>query len=200
MTQPEPPRTPSGLLNWARASLDEASRAPAARPRPDELVAPEVGPAPAAEAPDDAAAAARESERRMGLIVAYLKDPASDPAFADKALMFSIFTEERRYQADRARRLQADLQALPPPAEAMGLSPAEAAALPEYDGLEARRAELVQAHQAASTRQAQLFLQLKRLTGKTGKTGGTGLLATSAGEAPPITTAADDVLGDLFGP
>ncbi len=194
----------SGLLRWAQDAKARSEQDLPRPPRPDEIVPIAVPQRPGAssEDPADAAAAARESDRRMGLIVAYMKDPAGDPAFQDKALMYTIFTEERTYQAGVARGHQAALRALPPPAEAMGLTPAQAAALPEYHGLEARRAELEKLFHTANTRQAQIFTLMKRLTGSESRSGGTGLLTPppDAMPAPPLTANANDVLGELFGP
>lgn len=42
--------------------------------------------------------AARESEARMAFILGYVKDPASDPAYADKPAVFKVVTDERTYQ------------------------------------------------------------------------------------------------------
>jgi len=108
--------------------------------------------------PEDPQAASR---RRMAFIVAYMKDPTSDPDFADKPLVYRIFTEEREYQQQLVNTLKPQLERL------------GADASPEH------RAELEHRLKTAQNRQSQLFLQLKKLTGVKGKTGGTGFLSAS---------------------
>lgn len=146
----------------------------------DSLVRTGSGPLPAAKAapapartPEEAAA---ESKKRLGFITAYMKDPASDPAFRDKALVYKILSEERAYQQGLIVEQQQALKHLPPPAEAMGLTPEEAAEDPRYDGLEERRAALEEKLKTAQSRQTQLFMLMKKLTGVKGKTGGTGFI------------------------
>ena len=161
------------------ASLRLPGTGPMARPpvaravHTGDLVAPEAAPAtlvvaaPAAPAPDapppepgkgpveDPAVASR---RRMAFIVAYMKDPASDAEFADKPLVYRVFSEEREYQQQLVNTLKSQLER-----PSAGSEPAE-------------RAELEQRLKTAQNRQSQLFLQLKKLTGVKGKTGGTGFL------------------------
>lgn len=128
--------------------------------RPATPVATPSGPLPLAtplpkdEPAEDPASASR---RRMAFIVAYMKDPKGDPDFADKPLVYRIFAEERDHQQQLVNTLQQQLERLPA-------------------GEAERRAELEQRHKTAQTRQSQLFLQLKKLTGVKGKTGGTGFL------------------------
>lgn len=117
---------------------------------------------------------AAESKKRMAFIVAYMKDPAGDPAFRDKTLVYRILTEERTYQQHLIGLLKNELSALPAPAE------------PPDEAVEECRAEIQARIDAAKTRQGQLFVLMKKLTGVRGKTGGTGFLVPPAsGELPP---------------
>ena len=117
------------------------------------------------EDPAKAAAWARESQRRLALIAAFQKDPAGDPRFGDRAMMVTILTEERTYQATLARKHQAALRQLPPPADAMGLTPEQAQAMPEYDNLEPRRAAIEQQYKLAASREAELAGLMKQRFG-----------------------------------
>ena len=119
------------------------------------------------EDPAKAAAWAKESQRRQALIAAFVKDPSGDPRFGDRAMMITILTEERTYQSTLARKHQAALRQLPPPADAMGLSAEQAAAMPEYDNLEPRRAAMKQQHEAAAAREAELSGLLQQRFGVT---------------------------------
>lgn len=119
---------------------------------------------------------ADESAQRLAFILDYMRNPGGNPAFQDKPLMYRILNEERDYQQRRVIDLQNQLRRLPPPPSAMGLSEAEVAGNPQYEGLDERRAELSQALGTARTRQGQIFTLMKRLTGKTGRTGGTDFL------------------------
>jgi hypothetical protein len=96
-------------------------------------------------------AEAQASAVRMATILAYVKDPASRPEFADKPRVFKLVTDERTYQ-------QALAQAL---AKALEDAPTE-----DREALETKAA-------AARKRQAMLFGLLKKLTGVSGHTGGT---------------------------
>jgi hypothetical protein len=144
---PTPVTTPSGPLPLATPLPGRAPDAPA-EPEPA---------TPAPKVPEDPASASR---RRMAFIVAYMKDPTSDPEFADKPLVYRVFAEERDYQQQLVNTLKPQLERLP------------------ADDAE-KRAELEQRLKTAQTRQSQLFLQLKKLTGVKGKTGGTGFLTAS---------------------
>lgn len=108
------------------------------------------------EDPAKAAAWAKESERRLSLVAAFERDQASNPMFQDRAMMVTILTEERTYQGSLARKHQAALRQLPPPADAMGMTPEQAAQMPEYENLEPRRAALARQHREAASREAEL--------------------------------------------
>lgn len=132
---------------------------------------------------------AEESKKRLKLILAYMKDPESDPVFKNKPLMYRILTEERSFQQAQIVSLGDELEKLPPPASAMGLSEEEAEADPLYAGLEDRRKALQDKLHVCQTRQTQLFTLMKKLTGVKGKTGGTGFLAAAKqDEAPPTNS------------
>lgn len=111
--------------------------------------------------PAKAAAWAKESARRQQLIAGFLRDPAGDPRYQDRSMMITILTEERTYQGSLARKHQAALRKLPPPADAMGLTPEQAAGMPEYDNLEPRRAAMEQQAREAARREAELAELLK---------------------------------------
>ncbi|MFP5502365.1 MAG: hypothetical protein ACLGIN_07730 [Candidatus Sericytochromatia bacterium] len=128
---------------------------------------------------------AAESKKRLGFITAYMKNPQGDPAFEDRALVYKILSEERAYQQAQIVQQQQALKQLPPPAEAMGLTPEEAAEDPRYDDLEARRSAIEERLKTAQSRQTQLFMLMKKLTGVKGKTGGTGFLSTPPPAFPP---------------
>lgn len=128
---------------------------------------------------------AAESKKRLGFITAYMKNPKGDPAFEDRALVYKVLSEERAYQQAQIVTVQQELKQLPPPAEAMGLTPEEAADDPRYENLEARRSAIEERLRTAQSRQTQLFMLMKKLTGVKGKTGGTGFLST-----PPPAPAA----------
>jgi hypothetical protein len=154
----------SGPLRAAgTGELAQRPATPVATPSgPLPLVTPlPKGPDEAEEAAPEAAKPAEDpasaSRRRMAFIVAYMKDPAGDPDFADKPLVYRIFAEERDYQQQLVNTLHQQLERLP-------------------DGDAEKRADLEQRHKTAQQRQSQLFLQLKKLTGVKGKTGGTGFL------------------------
>lgn len=115
--------------------------------------------------PAKAAAWAKESQRRLALIAGFERDPASNPIFQDRSMMVTILTEERTYQGSLARRHQTALRKLPPPADAMGLTPEQAAQMPEYDNLEPRRAALEQQYREAARREADLAALLKQRFG-----------------------------------
>lgn len=120
---------------------------------------------------------AAESKKRLAFIMAYMKDPEGDAAFKDKPLVYRILSEERAYQQSQLVLLEAEFKQLPPSAASLGLSEEEALADARFDGLEERRAELENRLNTARTRQTQLFMLMKKLTGVKGKTGGTGFLA-----------------------
>ena len=144
---PTRPRAPATAQ--LKNGTDQLSRTPA----PEEP--------PAAPAPEqDPAAAAAESQKRMGFIVAYMKDPSSDPAFSDKQLVYKVLTEERSYQQQLVVALTEERRFLVPD--------------------DPRVAEIDAQMGTARQRQSQLFALLKRLTGVRGKTGGTGFIS-----APP---------------
>ncbi len=117
--------------------------------------------------PAKAAAWAKESQRRLALIAGFTRDPASNPIYQDRAMMVTILTEERTYQSSLARRHQTALRKLPPPAEAMGMTPEQAARMPEYDDLEPRRAALEQQYRVAAGRESELAGLLKQRFGVT---------------------------------
>lgn len=115
--------------------------------------------------PAKAAAWAKESQRRLALITAFAKDAGGDPRFADRSMMVTILTEERTYQSTLVRKHQQALRQLPPPADAMGLTAEQAAAMPEYDDLEPRRAALAQHLKAAADREAEIAALLQQRFG-----------------------------------
>ena len=65
------------------------------------LAAPPALPAPPP--PDDGLAA---SKRRLSAIVAYLQDPAGDPAYRDPTVMFKVVAEEHLFQTTRLATLE----------------------------------------------------------------------------------------------
>lgn len=139
------------------------------KPRPARPGAP-VPPRPKSVAsslddPAKAAAWAKESQRRLGLIAGFAKDPSGNPIFQDRSMMITILTEERTYQGSLARKHQTALRKLPPPADAMGLTPEQAAQMPEYDNLEPRRAAIEQQYREAARREAELAGILKQRFG-----------------------------------
>lgn len=92
MTQPDPPKNRpaptsrlGSTLNLSRGTAPIPPRPGAAAP----LQAAVEGPSTADE---------ERSRGRLAFIVAYLKDPSSDPDFADKALVYQIFVQERDHQ------------------------------------------------------------------------------------------------------
>lgn len=111
--------------------------------------------------PAKAAAWAKESARRQNLIAGFLRDPDGDPRYKDRSMMVTILTEERTYQGSLARKHQAALRKLPPPADAMGLTAEQAAGMPEYDDLEPRRAAMEQQAREAARREAEIAEILK---------------------------------------
>lgn len=134
----------------------------------------ELKPVPSAATPGADEDPAVASRRRMAFIVAYMKDPTGDPDFSDKPLVYRILSEERAHQQALIAALQEDLRRL-------------AGAAPADDAAAARREDLEGRLKTAQNRQAQLFLQLKKLTGVKGKTGGTGFLAAADLPAgPPV--------------
>lgn len=163
-----PGRAPgTGDLATGAAGTGElaAPDAPPEAPPPEPT---EAAPRPAAEDP------AAASRRRMAFIVAYMKDPTSDRDFADKPLVYRIMSEERDHQQAQVGLLQEQLRRL-------------AAAPPDDADAAARREELEAKLKTSQNRQAQLFLQLKKLTGVKGKTGGTGfLVAPDLPPGPPV--------------
>lgn len=187
-----------GLIGWLRTKLDDlappdggATPIPAgptiadlaadvARQgwEPEEVLAP---------GEDDAEASAR----RLAYVVAFAQAPADDPAFADRAVVFGILGKEQVFQRREAKRLAAELAALPPPGDAMGLTPEEIEADPLFRELETRRARLTQTQADADKVQGQIFKLMKRLVGKGGqRTGGTGPLS--------VTPTAEAPLGDVL--
>lgn len=160
-----PPVT--GPLNRGSDSLVRGSAPEAPRP---------AAPSPTTplRSPEEEAA---ESKKRLGFIMAYMKNPEAEAAFKNKPLVYKILSEERAYQQSQIVLWEAEFKQLPPPAASLGLSEEEIAADPRFDGLEERRAELENRLNTAKTRQSQLFTLMKKLTGVKGKTGGTGFLA-----------------------
>lgn len=169
-------RAPSGPLPAlpARPTSGPLPRPPA-RPGTDTLALgtgrlpgqPSSTPPPGAEEPPPTevptAAEAERSDKRMAFIVAYMRDPSSQPEFQDRPLVFRIVSEERSYQQNRIVRARQAMDALPAEAQ------------------EARAALQMQLDEALG-RQAKLFGLLKTLTGRLGRTGGTGFL----GKVPPV--------------
>lgn len=121
--------------------------------------------------PEDEAAA---SKKRMGFIVAYLKDPTAEKAFQDKALVYRILAEERSYQQGLVLKYTEELRSAPYPE-----------AVPEDDPrreeILAQRQELEGKLNGAQGKQAQIFALQKKLTGVKSKTGGTGFLVPPPG-------------------
>lgn len=141
-------------------------------PTPATRSGPLKPPAPAL----DPQAAAEASERRMAVIVAYMKEPGH-PDFQDKPALYALVTEERSYQQALVAEYNAELKRLAP-GELPDLDD------PAYVEREMRRGELEARIEQCKRRQAQLFSLLKGLTGIKGKTGGTGFLGQPDGSAP----------------
>ncbi len=170
-----PQRTdPEAPTQWAQPAADvppARTRAAKTGDLPGDPPAPATRASPTRPAAEDPATASR---RRMAFIVAYMKDPTSDPDFNDKPLVYRILSEERAYQQSMIGTLQEDLRRL-------------AMAPPDNAEAAERREELDARLKTAQNRQSQLFLQLKKLTGVKGKTGGTGfLVATDLPPGPPV--------------
>ncbi|MEB3198597.1 MAG: hypothetical protein VKP62_15475 [Candidatus Sericytochromatia bacterium] len=147
--------SPSGSLELSHAHPEAAQAKPAHS-------------APASDIPQDPAALevwlkeqAALSDRRMNFIVQYLKDPSSSPDFSNKPLVYRIVTQERSYQQALVGRLQQQLESAP----------------------SAQRGSLQETLLEAQRRQSQLFIVLKKITGRSGHTGGTGYLGS--GPAKP---------------
>jgi hypothetical protein len=175
-----PTNRKSGTLQLPKAAARGAQTGELDKPIPRVPLEPPAGSGPLpsmAATPEEEAA---ESKKRLALILAYMKNPEGDPTFKNKPLMYRILTEERTYQQGQIAQMNEALAQMPPPAAHMGLTEKQAAEDPVYAGLEERRAELQKRIDVSQTRQTQLFMLMKKLTGKTGKTGGTGFLAPSA--------------------
>jgi hypothetical protein len=188
MTEPQ-----GKLVGWLRAKLDQldAPEPPAPEePGLEELAADVIRLGwgePAPDPVDDPAA----STKRMTFIVEYVRNPAGNPSFANAPLVYGILAKEQVYQRRLAARLATELAALPPPGEAMGLTPEEIEADPHFRDMEERRAGLTKRHADASAVQARLFRMMKGLVGKAGLgTGGTGPLAPP----PGADSSLDDAL------
>ncbi|HEY9721894.1 MAG TPA: hypothetical protein V6D47_07755, partial [Oscillatoriaceae cyanobacterium] len=165
------------------APLPGVPAAPRSGPLPGAPGAPRSGPLPARSAPLkpaqpvlDPQAAAEASQRRMAVIVAYMKEPGH-PDFQDKPALYALVTEERSYQQSLVAEYNAELKRLAPGELANFDDPA-------YVEREMRRGELEALIDQCKRRQAQLFSLLKGLTGVKGKTGGTGFLGNADGGAP----------------
>lgn len=138
---------------------------------------------------DGAAAASR---KRMAFIVAYVKDPASNPIFAEKATVFQVLTEERTHQVGLLQDAEAELGRLPPPPAELGMTSEEVAADPRLVAQEARRAELQQKVGQAKAVQAQIFNLLKQIAGIQGETGGEHWVAPPEVPATTEETSTED--------
>lgn len=167
---PTPPRAPAarqtGSLSSGSSTLSLSAHAralPRASATGDLSTPPTAGASPADAGTGETPEAA--SKRRLGVIMAFMKAPESDPAFKNKPLMYRILSEERTYQQEQILQHQEALRFADPEDEAA------------YAQLEAALA-------TAQKRQAQLFTLLKELTGKRGKTGGTGFISTD--QLPPL--------------
>lgn len=163
---PAPPARQTGPLKSGSSQLTLSAHARSPRAsatgelslaQPAEPPVSQAAPSETGETPETA------SKRRLGIIMAYMKNPEGDPSFKNKPLMYRILTEERGYQQEQILKHQQAIAAADPADE-------EA-----YSQLEAGLS-------TAQKRQAQLFTLLKELTGKRGKTGGTGFIST--GELP----------------
>ncbi|HBN07187.1 MAG TPA: hypothetical protein DD435_00590 [Cyanobacteria bacterium UBA8530] len=150
--QPFPPGTSVNQLLQTTALSGEASFAEGSAP-------PGAVSSTVPLALEDSAA---DSKNRIALILAYFKDPASDPAFQDRAFVFQLLTKERSYHQKRIVELQARLRALPPKVPT--------------DPVENERKELQERIEIAQKCQALLYSVMKRLTGINRKTGGTAFL------------------------
>lgn len=155
---------------------DEIS--PPGNPSPQ---APSTGALPPTDDPE------ADSKKRMKVITGYLKDPNGHPLFADKPAFLKILTEERSHLHTLIHATQKQLQSLPPPAAAMGLTPEEAEQLENFSAQQQLRAELEAKLAKCQQRQAQIYQIMKRLTGIKKSTGGTGFLAlpNATADEPP---------------
>jgi hypothetical protein len=163
----------TGKLQEATAKLAEAKGlAPQAAPPPPT----EEAAAPAAPVVDEVARrqaeAAEASRKRMAFIVAYVKDPTSNPIFQDRALMYKVLAEERTHQQGLLQAAEDALGRMPPPPASLGMTDEEIQADPRLVAQEARRAELEKKRRQAGAVQTQIFNLLKAITGIDGTTGG----------------------------
>ena len=141
------------------------------------------------EPPDEAAAASR---KRMAFIVAYVRDPASNPLFADKPTVFQVLTAERTHQVGLLQAAEQELARLPPPPASLGMAYDEALADARLVAQEARRDELTKRVKQAKAVQAQIFGLLKQITGIQGLTGGEEYLPPPALPTTTEETTSED--------
>ncbi|MDB5097288.1 MAG: hypothetical protein JWM80_1709 [Cyanobacteria bacterium RYN_339] len=134
------------------------------RPQLEEWENPAIADKAPAPAPADPAAEAANSAKRMRYIVAYLRDAQGHPSFADKPLVFRVFSEEHAYQQAQQGRLELELQRLPPSAESLGIGPGEAVD-PIFEGLEERRAGFQRELATCRKRQAQFIALMRQVLG-----------------------------------
>jgi hypothetical protein len=164
---PAPEPAPVGEASFAReAVLDEARRKQ-----------------------EEAAAASR---KRMAFIVAYVKDPGGNPIFAERDVMYKVFTDERGYQHELLERLRQEQGQLPPPPEAMGREAWQAD--PALVAIEEQRAALAKRIKQADAVQTQLFGLLRTLTGTAG-TGGAHYVPPPPDPVATLDTSSEDALG-----
>ena len=166
--------------------------APPPPPDPPELRARERLEAEAARKAQEAADASR---KRMAFIVAYVKDHASNPIFADKALMYKVLTEERTHQQGLLGAAGEELGRLPPPPEALGMAEAEWRADARLVAQEARRAELEKKVKQAKAVQTQIFNLLKSITGVRHAEGGVDFVAEPEIAQTTEETSTEDAFG-----
>lgn len=114
---------------------------------------------------------AAESKKRMGVIMAYMKDKNAVPEFQDPKFIYKIISDERTYQTSVVAELESELR------EYLLTWSGDR----EDPSFLARKEELEQQIQATRNRLTQLFMLLKHITGVKGKTGGTGFLPVDIG-------------------
>ncbi|MDB5098761.1 MAG: hypothetical protein JWM80_3182 [Cyanobacteria bacterium RYN_339] len=125
------------------------------------------------------------SRKRMAFIVAYVREPGSNPLFADRTLMYKILTAERAYQHKLLGETNQALAKLPPPPSQFGISAEEALADERLLAQEELRATWKKQVKQATTLQAQMFKLLQQLTGVTNAEAGEGFVPDAA--VPTVT-------------
>lgn len=124
----------------------------------------QLGTHPIAQTEADKAA---ESQKRLAFVLAYLQNSEDVPQLKDSRFVYKLVSDERAYQTDLYRKAEQRLKLLLTQNDPSVFADPEAPPALERQGIEADL-------QAIRDTQTQLFLVLKKVTGKRGHTGGTG--------------------------